>query len=97
MQPPPLHRMITIQWKHSRSRTESVISELIIHGPPIPPPGYEIERQRPDVPRETDHCLGCACLPLWVYGCSAVSGAMIAGYYDNIGYRIFTPVLPMAV
>ncbi|MBG0788440.1 MAG: hypothetical protein H0S79_25395, partial [Anaerolineaceae bacterium] len=22
----------------------------------------------------------------WVYGCSAVSGAMIAGYYDNNGY-----------
>ena len=67
-----------------------IVDEMIIHGPPVPPSGYEIQRQAAGCTSGTDHCLVVPAYP-WVYGCSAVSGAMIAGYYDNIGYsNIYT-------
>ena len=62
------------------------IERMIINGPPTPPPGYEIQRTRVLKP-EPQKQLGIntlADVPAydWVFGCSAVSGAMIAGYYE---------------
>jgi hypothetical protein len=66
-----------------------VIDQMIIHGPPVPPPGFEIQRQAVPLP-EILSSAGTNILTVpaypWVYGCSAVSGAMIAGYYDRNGY-----------
>ncbi len=67
----------------------TVINEMIIHGPPVPPPGFDIQRQAVSLP-EVLAAAGTNVLTVpaypWVYGCSAVSGAMIAGYYDRNGY-----------
>jgi hypothetical protein len=68
----------------------SAIEELIINGPPVPPPGFEIQRQAVSQ-SETLSSAGINILQKvpafnWEFGCSAVSGAMIAGYYDNNGY-----------
>lgn len=68
----------------------TMIEEGIINGPPTPPPGFEIERQAVTLP-EPDSAAGISILgevPAfnWVFGCSAVSGAMIAGYYDRTGF-----------
>ncbi len=78
---------------------------MIIHGPPAPPPGFEIQRQAVPLP-EILSSAGTNILTVpaypWVYGCSAVSGAMIAGYYDRNGYsNIYTGptdsgVMPLA-
>ena len=70
------------------------IEELIIHGPPKPPPGFEFEIQAVSSP-EPDIEAGVNVLTVpafnWVFGCSAVSGAMIAGYYDRSGWpNIYT-------
>jgi hypothetical protein len=62
----------------------TVIEELIIKGPPVPPPGFEILRQAVSL-SGGDVTLTVPAYP-WVYGCSAVSAAMIAGYYDRNGY-----------
>ena len=67
----------------------TVIEEMIIKGPPVPPPGFEIERQEVSLP-ETNISAGINVLTVpafdWIFGCSAVSGAMIAGYYDRNGW-----------
>jgi hypothetical protein len=68
----------------------TAIGEMIIKGPPVPPPGYEIQRQAVSLP-EILSSAGINILQKvpafnWEFGCSAVSGAMIAGYYDNNGY-----------
>jgi hypothetical protein len=71
------------------------IDEVIINGPPEPPPGFEVERQAVSLP-EPDSAAGINVLTEvpafnWVFGCSAVSGAMIAGYYDRLGWpNIYT-------
>ncbi|OPY15899.1 MAG: hypothetical protein A4E69_00401 [Syntrophus sp. PtaB.Bin138] len=61
----------------------------IINGPPKPPPGYEIERTAVALP-EADQAMAVKTLSVpayrWVFGCSSVSGAMIAAYYDRNGY-----------
>lgn len=64
------------------------IDEIVINGPPTPPPGYD--RVTADLP-EPDHEAGLNVLsdvPAfdWSFGCSATSAAMIAGYYDRTGY-----------
>ncbi len=61
------------------------IDRQIIGGPPDPPPGYDLEAASLPVSR------AAVLLPDfpsydWVFGCSAVSGAMIAAYYDRNGY-----------
>ena len=66
----------------------------IINGPPTPPPGYELERTAVTLPR-SNRLLGIKTLTVpafnWVFGCSSVSGAMIAGYYDRNGFtNIYT-------
>ena len=72
----------------------TVLEEDKIIGPPVPPPGYELERMRVELP-EGSLQFGVATLTVpaynWVFGCSAVSGAMIAAYYDRNGYpNIYT-------
>jgi hypothetical protein len=66
----------------------------IINGPPTPPPGYELERAAVALP-EPNPEMGTNSLIApafnWVFGCSSVTGAMIAGYYDRNGYpNIYT-------
>jgi hypothetical protein len=61
----------------------------IINGPPTPPRGYELERAAVALP-EPNPKMGTNTLTVpaftWVFGSSAVSAAMIAGYYDRNGY-----------
>lgn len=65
------------------------IDKIKISGPPQPPPGYELERSAVSLP-ESNEAMGIKTLSVpaydWVFGCSAVSGAMIAAYYDRNGY-----------
>jgi len=77
-----------------RSRTvilgDSVlVDQSIIKGPPSPPPGYELERA-PAALASPNIVTGSNVLTVpaydWSFGCSATSGAMIAGYYDRTGY-----------
>lgn len=67
----------------------TIIEENIINGPPTPPLGFDVQRQSVSLPTP-DIAAGTNVLPVpgfsWVFGCSAVSGAMIAGYYDRTGY-----------
>ena len=62
------------------------ISGYIINGPPAPLPGYEAERAASMVPIPDGVILPNFPSYDWVFGCSAVSGAMIAGYYDRGAY-----------
>ena len=66
--------------------------ENIIKGPPTPPGGYAVEQASvvdPIPVRATK--LSTVPAFRWVFGCSAVSGAMVAGYYDRNGYpNIYT-------
>ncbi len=67
----------------------TVIGEMIINGPPVPPPGFEIERQAVSLPEPLSAAgINILAVPAfnWLFGCSAVSAAMIAGYYDRNGY-----------
>ncbi len=65
------------------------LEEMIISGPPNPPPGYELERVSVALP-QPDQAMAINTLTVpaydWVFGCSAVSGAMIAAYYDRNGF-----------
>ena len=65
------------------------VSRDLINGPPKPPPGYELERAEVALP-EPDPEAGTNTLTVptykWVFGCSAVSGSMIAAYYDRNGF-----------
>jgi len=69
-------------------RNGKSIDDYIINGPPHPPAGYEVRHASVlPVPGEfsTFHALTVPAYD-WVFGCSSVSGAMIAGYYDRNGY-----------
>lgn len=61
------------------------LDQVMINGPPTPPPGYEVERAA-----APEDVAGSVQLPVpaydWSYGCSATSAAMIAAYYDRTGY-----------
>jgi hypothetical protein len=63
------------------------IDEVIIHGPSKPPAGYEAERASVIIPNPSAAAKTLT-VPAynWVFGCSAVSGSMIAAYYDRAGY-----------
>jgi hypothetical protein len=65
----------------------SDIDEMTINGPPTPPPGFELERTAVSLPRPAGR-VNTLTVPAfnWVFGCSSVSGAMIAGYLDWNGY-----------
>ncbi|MFN2272231.1 MAG: hypothetical protein ACK2US_15410, partial [Anaerolineae bacterium] len=61
------------------------IDQVVINGPPTPPPGFENERA---VAPGAMAAAGTLPVPAydWAYGCSATSAAMIAGYYDRAEY-----------
>ncbi len=59
--------------------------DTIIDGPPIPPVGFEAQRAPVEVFPAAARTLTVPAFS-WVFGCSSVSAAMIAGYYDNNGY-----------
>jgi hypothetical protein len=70
------------------------LDKYTINGPPVPPPGYELQRSAVPLPN-ADAALGVTTLSVpafeWSFGCSATSGAMIAGYYDRNGFpNIYT-------
>src|SRR5208337_600037 len=63
--------------------------ELVINGPPTPPPGSEIGRSVVALPEPSPETgLNTLTVPAyeWTFGCSATSGAMIAAYYDRLGF-----------
>jgi len=66
-----------------------LIVKHTIKSPPRPPAGFEIQRQSVALPTSGSFS-GTKTLTVptftWVFGCSAVSAAMIAGYYDRNGY-----------
>jgi hypothetical protein len=65
------------------------IEKTIINGPPVPPPGYEFDRTSVALPESSkEMAVKTLTVPAfnWVFGCSSVSGAMIAGYYDRNGF-----------
>lgn len=62
------------------------LSGLIINGPPEPPAGYEAERVDSIQPLPSSGVIANFPSFDWVFGCSAVSGAMIATYYDRTSY-----------
>lgn len=67
------------------------ISAYIINGPPVPPPGNRNETSAYIQQLPSNGILEQFPSYSWVFGCSAVSGAMIAGYYDRNGYpNIYT-------
>ncbi len=66
----------------------TTLERAVINGPPTPPPGFESERAAVSLP-EPDKAAAAKTLTVpaynWVFGCSSVSGAMIAAYYDRNG------------
>ncbi len=70
------------------------VDEMMINGPPNPPPGYE--RERVPVASSALNRPGVAStlsVPAydWVFGCSAVSASMIGAYFDRNGFpNIYT-------
>ena len=80
----PYYSTQTVTYSDGTSLTGHIIS-----GPPKPPAGFEAESQAVVLP-DNEATVATALLTVptynWVFGCSAVSGAMIAGYYDRNGY-----------
>jgi hypothetical protein len=64
------------------------VDQVIINGPPEPPPGTELART-PVVPSALNQPGATVSLPVpaynWVFGCSAVSASMIGAYFDRNG------------
>lgn len=95
----PVQVILQSQSKYFTSRklifsTGESIEEHVINGPPSPPPGYDLKRTSVSLP-ESNQKMGTKSLVVpaynWVFGCSAVSAAMIAGYHDRNGFdRIYT-------
>ena len=73
---------------HGLEKDES-ITALVINSPPHPPAG--VIRTPVTLPK-TNRPTAIVTLPVpaysWVFGCSAVSAAMIAGYFDRNGYSL---------
>jgi len=72
--------------KHRTLQDGTQLSGYVIHGPPSPIPAYEAERLASLKPATAGVILPDFPSFDWVFGCSAVSGAMIAGYYDRGAY-----------
>jgi hypothetical protein len=63
------------------------LTESIINGPPKPPGGFAAEQASAlEMTPASATILPNVPTFKWVMGCSAVSGSMIAGYYDRTGY-----------
>ncbi len=70
------------------------VDEMMINGPPNPPPGYERERV-PVASSALNRPGGASTLSVpaynWVFGCAAVSASMIGAYFDRNGFpNIYT-------
>lgn len=61
----------------------SELTAHIINGPSHPLPEYEAERTASMTTTEPEGTLANFPSYSWVFGCSAVSGAMIAAWYDR--------------
>ena len=72
----------------------TTLEESVINGPPLPPPGYDIERSAVALPEPSQEMgLNTLSVPAyeWTFGCSATSASMIAAYYDRLGFsNIYT-------
>ena len=67
------------------------LQKFTINSPPHPPDGRSEEGLPPDQIPASAHLLPDFPAYRWVFGCSAVSAAMIAAYYDRNGYpEIYT-------
>jgi len=64
------------------------LDQVIIAGPPTPPPGFEHASVKLPEPRTDAGLNTLSDVPAfnWCFGCSATSAAMMAGYYDRTGY-----------
>jgi hypothetical protein len=66
-----------------------LLDQSVINGPSSPPSGFELERKSVKLP-QPNSIQGTNTLAVpafdWSFGCSATSGAMIAGYYDRNGF-----------
>lgn len=64
----------------------ALLDRTVIHGPSRPPVGFEAQRQSVP-PLQAGKMAGSNYVTVpaydWVFGCSAVSGAMIAAHYDR--------------
>ncbi len=72
--------------EHTTAPDGTPLSGYIINGPPAPLPEFEAERAASIRPTPMAGILPDFPSFSWVFGCSAVSGAMIAGYYDRGAY-----------
>lgn len=67
----------------------TMLDRNIISGPPLPPSGNKSEHLAVALP-EPNKAMAANILTVpafrWVFGCAAVSAAMIAGYYDRNGF-----------
>ncbi len=74
--------------------TQGIAAPTVINGPPGPPPNTELSRAPVPLWRmSSSGTVKTLSVPTynWVMGCSAVSAAMIAGYYDrNSYYKMYT-------
>ena len=73
---------------HLIKQNGSDIEEIIIDGPPEPPPGYYRNAVKLPEPNPAAGVNVISDVPAfdWSFGCTATSAAMIAGYYDRTGY-----------
>ncbi len=62
------------------------LSGHVISGPAAPPKGFEPKGIASSQTRDNRGIIADFPSYSWVFGCSAVSGAMIAGYYDRNGF-----------
>lgn len=86
--PPPEVEVVNPYYTIERFTLDdgTMLEKNIINGPPEPPPGYEDARTASIQPLPSRGVITNFPSYDWVFGCSAVSGAMIAAYYDNNGY-----------
>ncbi len=75
--------------EHLTTPDGTQLSGSIITGPPRPLPEYEAEREASMTAIEPQGTLANFPSYDWVFGCSAVSGAMIAAWYDRGSYPNF--------
>jgi hypothetical protein len=94
LSPAPVKAQQSADTPHFSARTVKTANglELVeykINGPIAPPQGYEAQRKPVALPK-SNAALGTATLNVpaynWVFGCSSVSGSMIAAYYDRTAY-----------
>lgn len=73
---------------HTTTRDGTALQAGVINGPPAPPDRAAWEASTVSISELGRAANTLANFPSysWVFGCSAVSGAMIAAYYDNNGY-----------